>query len=178
MAATEDLRYPVGKFSFEGELTAEQRQKCIEDIAATPKKLRAAVQALSAAQLDTPYRPEGWTVRQVVHHVPDSHMNAFTRFKLALTEDEPTIKPYNEAEWAKLADVPGTPVETSLALMDSLHERWVILLKSLTPADLKRKFRHPDMGLVTLERSLAMYAWHGRHHVAHITSLRDRMGWK
>jgi uncharacterized damage-inducible protein DinB len=174
----EDLRFPIGKFSFEGELTAENRQKCLDEIAATPKKMRAAVQGLNAQQLDTPYRPEGWTVRQVVHHVPDSHMNAFTRFKLALTEDEPTIKPYNEAEWAKLGDVPGTPIEVSLSLLDSLHERWVILLKSIKPEDLKRKFRHPDMGLMNLERTLALYSWHGRHHVAHITSLRDRMGWK
>jgi uncharacterized damage-inducible protein DinB len=174
----EELRFPVGKFSFDGELTGEQKQKCIEEIAAAPKKLRAAVAGLSAEQLDTPYRPEGWTVRQVVHHVPDSHMNAFTRFKLALTEDEPTIKPYNEAEWAKLDDVTGTAIEVSLSLMDSLHQRWVVLLKSLKPEDLKRKFKHPELGLQTLERSLAMYAWHGRHHVAHITSLRDRNGWK
>jgi uncharacterized damage-inducible protein DinB len=174
----EELRFPVGKFSFDGELTGEQKRKCIEEIAAAPKKLRAAVEGLSAKQLDTPYRPQGWTVRQVVHHVPDSHMNAFTRFKLALTEDEPTIKPYNEAEWAKLEDVTGTPIEVSLSLMDSLHQRWVVLLKSLKPEDLKRKFKHPELGLQTLERSLAMYAWHGRHHVAHITSLRDRNGWK
>lgn len=174
----EELRFPVGKFSFDGELTGEQKQKCIEEIAAAPKKLRAAVAGLSAEQLDTPYRPEGWTVRQVVHHVPDSHMNAFTRFKLALTEDEPTIKPYNEAEWAKLDDVTGTAIEVSLSLMDSLHQRWVVLLKSLKPEDLKRKFKHPENGLMTLERTLAMYAWHGRHHVAHITSLRKRNGWK
>jgi hypothetical protein len=173
----EDLRFPIGKFSFEGELTAENRQKCLDEIAATPKKMRAAVQGLNAQQLDTPYRPEGWTVRQVLHHVPDSHMNAFTRFKLALTEDEPTIKPYNEAEWAKLGDVPGTPIEVSLSLLDSLHERWMVLLKSIKPEDLKRKFRHPELGLMNLERTLAMYSWHGRHHVAHITSLRDRMGW-
>src|SRR6266436_3589917 len=173
-----ELRYPVGKFDFDAPVNEADYPKLIAAIAETPVALRSAVAGLTRDQLETRYRPGGWTVRQVVHHVPDSHMNAFTRFKLALTEDEPTIKPYNEAEWAKLADVPGTPVETSLALMDSLHERWVILLKSLTSADLKRKFRHPEMGLVTLERSLAMYAWHGRHHVAHITSLRDRMGWK
>jgi uncharacterized damage-inducible protein DinB len=174
----EDLRYPVGKFSFNGELTADERQKCIQEIEATPKNLRAAVQGLSAEQIDTPYRPEGWTVRQVVHHVPDSHMNGFTRFKLALTEDQPTIKPYNEAEWAKLADVTKIPVETSLSLMDPLHQRWVVLLKSLKAEDFKKKFNHPEMGVQTLDRSVALYAWHGRHHVAHITSLRERNGWK
>jgi uncharacterized damage-inducible protein DinB len=178
IAATEDLRYPVGKFSLEGELSAEQRQKFTEEIAAAPKKLRAAVQGLSAQQLDTPYRPGGWTVKQVVHHVPESHMNAYIRFKLALTEDEPTIKPYMEAKWAELEDTKRTPIEVSLSLLDSLHQRWIVLLQSLTPEDLKKKFRHPELGVVTLERSLAMYAWHGRHHLAHITSLRDRMGWK
>jgi uncharacterized damage-inducible protein DinB len=177
-AVTEDLRYPVGKFSFDGELTAEQRQKFTEEIAAAPKKLRAAVQGLSAEQLDTPYRPGGWTVKQVVHHVPESHMNAYIRFKLALTEDEPTIKPYMENKWAELEDVPNTPIEISLALLESLHQRWVILLKSLTAGDFKRKFNHPELGPQTLDRALAMYAWHGRHHVAHITSLRERMGWK
>jgi hypothetical protein len=177
-ASIEDLKYPVGKFSFSGELSAEQRAKCIEQIEQAPKKMRAAVQGLSPQQIDTPYRPEGWTVRQVVHHVPDSHMNAFIRFKLAMTEDEPTIKPYMEAKWALLADVPNTPVETSLALLELLHQKWVILLKSLTPADFARKFKHPELGPQTLDRALAMYAWHGQHHVAHITRLRDRMGWK
>src|SRR5882757_5423705 len=131
MTATEDLRYPVGKFSFDGELTAEQKQKSMREIAATPKNLRAAVQGLSVTQLDTPYRPEGWTVRQVVHHVPDSHLNAYLRFKLALTEVEPTIKPYAEDRWARLADTASTPIETSLTLLDSLHDRWVRLLRSL-----------------------------------------------
>src|SRR3954453_9601526 len=168
----QDLRYPVGKFSFDGELTAEQRQKCIDDIAATPSRLRAAVHGLSPEQLDTPYRPEGWTVRQVVHHVPDSHMNAFIRFKLAMTEDEPTIKPYMENKWALLADVQSTPIETSLGMLELLHQKWIILLKSLTPADFARIFKHPELGPQTLDRALAMYAWHGQHHVAHITRLR------
>jgi hypothetical protein len=178
VASLEDLKYPVGKFSYSGELSAADRAKCIGQIEQTPAKMRAAVQGLSPQQLDTPYRPEGWTVRQVVHHVPDSHMNAFIRFKLAMTEDEPTIKPYMEDKWALLADVPYTPVETSLALLELLHQRWVILLKSLTPAEFARKFKHPELGPQTLDRALAMYSWHGQHHVAHITRLRDRMGWK
>ncbi len=132
---------------------------------------------LSPEQLDTPYRPGGWTVRQVVHHVPDSHINSYIRFKLALTEPEPTIKPYDEALWAELADTPATPVEVSLTLLDSLHGRWVPLLRSLSGADFARQFRHPELGMVRLDGNLALYAWHGRHHVAHITSLRERMGW-
>ena len=139
--------------------------------------MRAAVAGLTPEQLDTPYRPGGWTVRQVVHHVPDSHINSYVRFKLALTEEEPTIKPYDEARWAKLADTATTPVEVSLTLLDSLHSRWVPLLQSLTEADFARQFRHPELGMVRLDRNLALYAWHGKHHVAHITSLRERMGW-
>lgn len=177
-----DLRYPIGKFHFDAppkdeEKSEEQKNKFIEEIAQTPANLRAAVGGLSAQQLDTPYRPEGWTVRQVVHHVPDSHLNSYVRFKLALTEDEPTIKAYDEDRWARLADTPTTPVEVSLAMLDSLHDRWVRLLRSLRPEDWKRSFRHPERGLVTLEWNLALYAWHGRHHVAHITSLRERNGW-
>ena len=172
-----DLRYPIGKFSFEGSVSEEQRRKLIGDIEQTPTRLRAAVQGLSPQQIDTPYRPEGWTVRQVVHHVPDSHMNAYTRFKLALTEDEPTIKPYMEDRWARLDDTQSTPLEVSLALLDSLHNRWVRLLRSLKPEDWKRAFRHPELGLMPLERNLALYSWHGQHHVAHITSLRERMKW-
>jgi uncharacterized damage-inducible protein DinB len=172
-----DLRYPIGKFSFEGSVNEEQRKKLIDDIEQAPARLRAAVQDLSPQQIDTPYRPEGWTVRQVVHHVPDSHMNAYTRFKLALTEDEPTIKPYMEDRWARLDDTQSTPLEVSLALLDSLHNRWVRLLRSLKPADWKRTFRHPELGLMPLEKNLALYAWHGRHHVAHITALKERMKW-
>jgi uncharacterized damage-inducible protein DinB len=172
-----DLRYPIGKFHYEGPPSDEQKKKFIDDIAATPSNLRAAVQGLSAQQFDTPYRPEGWTVRQVAHHVPDSHLNAYVRFKLALTEDDPTIKPYAEDKWANLADTAATPVEVSLTLLDSLHTRWVLLLRSLQESDWKRNFRHPEMGNVSLEKSLALYAWHGRHHVAHVTSLRERNGW-
>ena len=172
-----DLRYPVGKFRFEGPLTSDQKDNCISNIERAPANLRAAVQGLSAQQLDTPYRPEGWTVRQVAHHVPDSHLNAYIRFKLALTEDAPTIKPYAEDRWAQLADTQTTPVEVSLTLLDSLHERWVALLRSLKPDDWKRVFRHPELGEVSLEKNLVLYAWHGRHHVAQITSLRERSGW-
>ena len=172
-----DLRYPIGKFTFDGPTTPEQRQELLSQIAQAPSRLRAAVKGLSEQQLDTPYRPEGWTVRQVAHHVPDSHLNAYVRFKLALTEEDPTIKPYDEDRWARLADTRDTPVEVSLALLDSLHDRWVRLLRSLQPEDWKRTFRHPELGLVSLEKNLALYAWHGRHHVAHITSLRERNGW-
>ena len=172
-----DLRYPIGKFSFDDEITPEKRRQCIQQIAAAPAQLRAAVAGLSPEQLDTPYRPGGWTVRQVVHHVPDSHLNSYIRCKLALTEEEPTIKPYDEKRWAELEDVRATPVEVSLMLLESLHRRWVPLLESLAPADFARKFRHPELGALTLEQNIALYAWHGRHHVAHITSLRQRMGW-
>ena len=172
-----DLRFPVGKFHFDGPLTEPQKQASLDEIARTPAKLRAAVKGLSEAQLDAPYRPGGWTVRQVVHHLPDSHMNSYVRFKLALTESEPTIKPYAEDRWAELADSKSTPVEVSLTLLESLHDRWAHLLRSLSPEDWKRTFRHPEMGAMTLEKTLALYAWHGRHHVAHITSLRERSGW-
>lgn len=172
-----DLRYPIGKFTYEGPPTPEKRQELLERIAQAPLRLRAAIEGLSRQQLDTPYRPDGWTVRQVVHHVPDSHLNAYLRYKLALTEEEPTIKPYAEDRWAQLADTASTPVEVSLTLLDSLHDRWVRLLRSLQPDDWKRTFRHPDLGPVSLEKNLALYAWHGRHHVAHITSLRERSGW-
>ena len=172
------LRYPIGEFRLDGEITKEQRSAWIADIADAPARLRAAVDGLTAEQIETPYRPGGWTVRQVVHHVPDSHLNAYTRFKLALTEDEPTIKPYEEARWADLADARAAPLEVSLTLLAALHDRWVLLLRSLSAADFARAFRHPDLGRVTLERALGMYAWHGRHHVAHITALRERMGWR
>ena len=172
-----DLRYPVGKFSYNGPLSEEQKATFLTDIAETPEKLRAAVKGLTDAQLDTPYRDGGWTVRQVIHHMPDSHMNSYVRFKLALTEDEPTIKPYAEDRWAELADSKTTPIEVSLTLFDSLHDRWVRLLRSLTPEEWQRTFRHPVMGAMTLEKTLALYAWHGKHHVAHITELGKRMNW-
>lgn len=173
-----DLRYPIGSFKLEGTPSEEDVRRAIDDIAEAPTKLRAAVSGLSPHQLDTPYRPDGWTVRQVVHHVPDSHLNSYCRFKLALTEDEPTIKPYNENRWAELEDSRVTPIDVSLVLMESLHSRWVLLLNSLGPADYQRTFRHPDIGVVTLAKTACLYAWHGRHHTAHVTSLRERMGWE
>jgi len=171
-----DLRYPIGKFTFDGAPTEQARNKFIDDIELAPSRLRAAVQGLSQEQLDTPYRPGGWTVRQVVHHVPDSHLNAYVRFKLALTEDEPTIKPYHEDRWAELQKSRTAPIEISLALLESLHQRWVLVLRSIKAEDWKRTFRHPELGAVSLEKNVALYSWHGRHHVAHITSLRERMG--
>lgn len=172
-----DPRYPIGKFTYNGTPTDEQKQSFLADIAATPANLRAAIKGLSEAQLDTPYREGGWTVRQVVHHVPDSHLNSYVRFKLALTEDEPTIKTYAEDRWAELADTKATPIEVSLTLLDSLHDRWVRLLRSFKPEEWKRTFRHPDLGSMTLEKTLALYAWHGKHHVAHITELRKQKKW-
>jgi hypothetical protein len=172
-----DLRYPIGKFERVETLTPDRHREFIDSIEATPENLAAAVSGLKPEQLDTPYRPGGWTVRQVVHHIPDSHMNAFIRFKLALTEVEPTIKPYFEDRWAELADAKA-PIEPSLALLENLHKRWVLLLRSLKPADWARKMRHPELGALTLDQSLAIYGWHGRHHVAHITGLRDRNGWQ
>ena len=171
-----DLRFPIGRFKLDAPPTAEQIARSIRDIADTPASLRAAVEGLSPEQLDMPYRPDGWTVRQVVHHVPDSHLNSYCRFKLALTEDEPTIKPYNEGLWAELPDSRAT-IDVSLALLDSLHARWGLLLESLQPAEFSRAFRHPDIGVITLAQNVCLYAWHGRHHTAHITSLRERMGW-
>jgi len=173
----EDLRYPIGRFAADAGVTAEKRRGWIGEIAGAPDALRAAVAGLSPGQLDTPYRPGGWTVRQVAHHLPDSHLNTYTRLKLALTEEEPAVKTYDEAAWAELADARTAPAEISLALLESLHRRWVLLLRSLGPADFARAFRHPELGRVTLDTLVQHYAWHGRHHVAHITSLRTRMGW-
>ena len=155
----------------------EERNIKIGAIRSLPPILRRAVNGLNDKQLDTPYREGGWTVRQVIHHVPDSHLNAYMRYKLALTEDEPTIKPYAEDRWAQLSDTQSTPVEVSLTLLDSLHTRWVQLLRAIKPEEWKRNFRHPELGTVSLEKNLGLYAWHGKHHVAHITELRKRMGW-
>lgn len=174
---TTDPRYPIGKFYFGGAQSADEKRKQIEEIEQAPAALRAAVKGLSPQQFDTPYRDGGWSVKQVVHHVPESHMNAYVRFKLALTEDVPTIKPYAEDRWAQLADVDATPTEVSLALLESLHTRWVYLLRTIKPEEWKKTFQHPEQGVVSLEKNLAMYAWHGKHHVAHITELRKRMGW-
>jgi len=172
-----DPRFPIGKFIYDGPPSESQKQSLIGEIEQAPAALRAAVTGLSQQQLDTPYREGGWTVRQVVHHLPDSHMNAYVRFKLALTEDEPTIKPYEQQLWAELPDNRNTAVDTSLTLLESLHVRFTNLLHAIQPGEWKRSFRHPEMGVVLLEKNLALYAWHGRHHVAHITELRKRMGW-
>lgn len=172
-----DLKYPIGKFAWEENFTDDRRRELIGQIAEAHAKLRAAVKGLDDKQLDTAYREGGWTLRQVAHHLPDSHLNAYVRFKLALTEDEPTIKPYDQELWAKLPDAKTAPIEPSLMLLESLHQRWVTLLKSLSAADFKRKLKHPEWGTVSLEQVLAQYAWHGRHHVAHITALRERMKW-
>jgi hypothetical protein len=172
-----DLSYPIGRFERPGPATSEQRKERIDTIAAAPARYREAVRGLSASQLDTPYRPDGWTVRQVIHHVADSHMNSFIRFRLALTEDAPPVKPYDEKKWALLADA-AEPVEVSLQLIESLHHRWVVMLRSLADADFSRTLRHPEIGTIDLDFLLALYAWHSRHHEAHITGLRDRSGWK
>lgn len=172
-----DPRYPTGPFTFDPDVTPEKRRKAIRAIREAPAALRAAVTGLTDAQVGTPYRDGGWTVRQVVHHVPESHMNAFTRFKLALTEDAPTIKTYEEDRWVNLGDIERTPLETSLVLLEALHARWVTLLEVMTAGDFGRPLVHPEIGQVTLDRMLQLYAWHGAHHVAHITTVRALRGW-
>jgi hypothetical protein len=162
----------VGRFDWPEVVTAERRTQAIDEIAALPALMRAACAGLTEAQLDTPYRPDGWTARQVVHHTADSHINSYVRFRLALTEDEPTIKPYKEALWAELADGRTAPVDLSLSLLDAVHARWVMLLRSMSDADFARAFRHPERGLVRLDVTAALYAWHGRHHLAHIAIVR------
>ena len=174
---TPDLRYPIGQFSPADPVTYEQVHAWIDDIAALPADLRLAVSALVGAQLDTPYRPDGWTVRQVVHHLPDSHMNSLIRFKWALTEDRPLIKAYDEKGWAVLPDS-REPVAGSLDLLDALHSRWVSLLRGLSRTQLQREFVHPESGPATLAVTVGSYAWHGRHHLAHIVRLIDREGWR
>jgi hypothetical protein len=172
-----DPRYPIGKLDMPTQVSQARRQQAIDEIASTPAKLRAAVTGLNDAQLDTPYREGGWTVRQVVHHVPDSHLNAYVRLKLALTEENPTIKPYDEAAWANLADSKSTPIEVSLTLMDSVHDRWVRILRSMKPEQFSRKLVHPENGERSVDWLLFLYEWHGKHHTAHITELRKQKGW-
>ena len=173
---SEDLRFPIGKFDRSFEASSETRAERIQTLKDLPARLTEAVDTLDDLQLDTQYRPGGWTVRQTVHHLPDSHANALIRFKLALTEDTPTIRPYDEGRWALLGDA-KLPVDVSLRLIRATHERWVALLESMTEEDYSRKLIHPESGEWTLEEFLAMYAWHSRHHTAHITSLRTRNNW-
>jgi hypothetical protein len=174
----DDLSYPIGRLQRPTTLSDTARRTAIDAIAAAPANMRAAIRGLDDTQLDTPYRPGGWTVRQVVHHVPDSHLNAYIRFKWALTEDNPTIRTYDEALWAKLDDTRTTPIETSLTMLEVLHDRWVRLLRSIAPNDYSRTFMHPENGVMTLDGLLATYEWHGEHHVAHIVNLRARNGWR
>lgn len=173
-----DPRYPIGPFTFSGDTSRAGRDAAIAEIAALGPMLRAAVAGLSEEQLDTPYRDGGWTVRELIHHVPDSHMNAYLRFKLALTEDAPTIKSYDEASWAKLSDVRTVPIGVSLDLLEALHERLVAVLRGMNDDDFRRGYVHPEkQRLVPLHEAAALYAWHGKHHCAHITALRERKGW-
>lgn len=172
----DDLRYPIGRFQPPPASTSEDRAAHINALRDFPERLSEAVNDLDDAQLDTAYREGGWTLRQVVHHIADSHLNSYVRFKLALTEHEPAIKPYDEAAWANLPDS-QTPVDISLTLTWALHQRWVALLESMTEKDFQKKFSHPERGIQDLATALALYDWHGRHHIAHITSLRARMGW-
>jgi len=177
MKDIDHLKYPIGKFKAPKVYNAELREGFISGIEETPFFLRQAVENLDEEQLNTPYREGGWTVEQVVHHLPDSHMNAYIRTKLALTEKEPVIKPYKQDAWAHLEDYVTTPIETSLTLLESVHTRWVILLKSLEPDQFNCKMTHPEVGLIDINWILAQYAWHGKHHIAHINSLKQRMGW-
>jgi hypothetical protein len=172
-----DLSYPIGRYHPSTVLDPAARDSFVADIEAAPAALRKAVAGLDEQQLDTPYRAGGWTVRQVVHHLPDSHLNAYVRFKLALTEQEPTVRPYDEARWARLPDATTCPVELSLGLLECLHGRWVACIRALPAAPFDRIFNHPEIGVMSLNQQLALYAWHGRHHVAHITSLAARLGW-
>ena len=172
-----DPRYPVGRFARPGELSPDDRGQLIDQIAEAPGALRGAVAGLSAAQLGTRYREGGWTVQQVVHHLPDSHMNAYTRFKMALTEDNPTISPFMEDKWAELSDSREVPHQVSLTLLDSLHTRWLSILRAMKTTDFARTLFHPEHGQMRLDDMLALYSWHGRHHVAQINSLREREGW-
>lgn len=172
-----DPRYPIGKYLPPTGVTPAMRLEAIHQIRTAPEKIRAASSGLNDAQLETPYREGGWTVRQLVHHIADSHMNAYIRWRLALTETAPTIKTYEESDWARLEDAAHAPIEVSLNLLTPLHERWVRLLRSVKDHEFARTFVHPDHGERTLDWMLFLYAWHGNHHTAHITELRKQKGW-
>ena len=174
----ENLRYPIGKFQMPENFTKENIDTWIQEIDNAPEQYGDMIFGWTDGQLDTPYRPEGWTVRQLIHHVADSHMNSYIRFKWTLTENEPTIKAYDEKLWAELPEAKTAPVELSLGLIYSLHARWVMMLRNLSEDDLKKKFIHPESGkAIALNTMVALYAWHGKHHLAHIEGLRERMGW-
>ena len=172
-----DLRYPIGKFTYAGPPAPAERGRMIHEIAETPELLKNAVSGIPESCLDTPYRAGGWSVRQIVHHVADSHLNSYVRTKLALTEEVPVIKPYDQDLWAALPDSRQVSVEVSLLLLDALHRRWVTLLRSMAEEQFKRTLRHPEMGVLALERIVALYAWHGKHHTAQIIGTRQRNGW-
>ena len=172
-----DPRYPIGRFVPDAQPSPSTRGSHLETIASLPSRIRQAVAGLNDSQLNSPYREGGWTVKQVVHHVADSHLNAYIRFKWAMTEENPTIKPYDETAWAALKDSELTPVDVSLSLLESLHLRWTVLLRSMKAEDFKKKFVHPDSGQHEVDWLLSLYSWHGNHHLAHITSLKERMGW-
>ncbi len=172
-----DIIYPIGKGELEGEITLERRDRWINDLEDAPRLLRKAVEGLDDEQLDTPYREGGWTIRQIVHHLTDSNINSYVRFKLAVTENQPTIKTWEQSDWAVLEDAVSMPVDVSLSLLDSLHQRWVVFLKSLTEEDMKKKIVHPEGGVLTVEENIWNYSWHSRHHTAQITASRGRKGW-
>lgn len=172
-----DLRYPIGTFDFNREIPTEELPGLITEIETMPAALRKAVAGLSEEQLNATYRPGGWTVRQVVHHIADSHINSYIRFRLALTEERPTIKPYDEGKWAELVDARILPIEVSLNILEGIHTRWVTLLRDLKDQTLERELVHPESGILTLATMIGLYAWHGKHHIAHITGLRTRNCW-
>ena len=172
-----DLRYPIGRYQPPEPITAETRAQWIATLQSLPARLREATGGLDDWQLDTPYRPDGWTVRQLLHHIADSHLNSYARFRLALTEDSPLVKPYSEKAWAELPDAKHAPAGLSLQLLEALHARWVILLSSLSDADFARTFNHAERGPMRLDWALGLYAWHSNHHLAHITALRKRENW-
>jgi len=173
----EKLKYPIGRYLVEDNIDKSSIENWITEIESLPQRLSEAVKGLSEKQLQTPYRPDGWTVQQVVHHIADSHMNAYIRFKLALTENNPLIKPYDEKLWAELPDSNLTDINVSLELINALHKRWTTLLRQLDEKELNKEFLHPESGMKKLKESISHYVWHGNHHLAHITSLRQRMNW-
>ena len=171
-----DVRYPIGSFQYDGEMDMEVVNKWVKEIEELPRMLQDAVKDLDEEQLDTPYRLDGWTIRQVIHHLADSHMHAYIRLKLALTEESPVVKTYDETKWAEMADY-QFPVEGSLLLLKGLHKRWAELLRTLSQSEMEKTFTHPELGVVLIYKNIGMYAWHGKHHLAHITSLLEQKGW-